>query len=308
MKDRDLPYENAYLLLRDFLIYYDGYNALRSGDSGRFEKHLQMVGVMYQGMPKLKHYRQLILDFNAVRALEWTDEMRELWLSNAFVNLTGKPNKFIAIDEFNEWVVRAVKRVYNQHGSIPSTDFTCDIISPNVMPMRESYRGILKSSGAPDWGYKRSRVEINKDIEMVVHELSKGRVFTYTPGRTKLAGLPLVPDADTFMEGIEAIVTGDTIAKYVHAKLNDNGGYVKEKTGVSITPNNRAERTDVVDIEMTDHDPNFYRDDNGYHIDGISYANADVETLATTGVFEFGAEFEFTVPVPRDENGNEIGE
>ena len=53
---------------RDFLVYFDGHSALRSGDSGRFEKHLQIVGIMYQGMPGLKNYRQATMEFNATRA------------------------------------------------------------------------------------------------------------------------------------------------------------------------------------------------------------------------------------------------
>ena len=67
---------------------------------------------MFQGLPRLKNYRQATIDFNATRACEWTPEMDEFWLLNTSVNMSGKPDKFLAIDEFNEWIVRALKRVY----------------------------------------------------------------------------------------------------------------------------------------------------------------------------------------------------
>ena len=243
MRDRDIAHENALLLLTQFLIYLDGHSALRSGDSGRFEKHLDIVGVQFQGMPQLKNYRASTMDFNATRAIEWTPEMRELWLSNCFVNLAGKPNKFIAIDEFNEWVVRAIKRVYNPMGSIRSTKFTCERISPNVVSMRTSYRGVLKSSGAPDYGYKHSHVQDRHDVTAIFNLLVKEKVFTKTPGRISVVApvddetdddlsdaetdtLALVPSTDTFMKGITALFSGEPVAKYVEGRELGLGGAV----------------------------------------------------------------------------------
>ena len=262
LRDRDFVHENALLFLRDFLIYWDGYTALRSGDSGRFDRHLQMVGVMFQGIPRLKNYRYATMDFNAKRSVSWTDEMLELWMLNCFVNLDGKPNKFIAIDEYNEWIVRGVKRTYNQLGSFRSTEFTCNVISPNLMALRDSYQGILKSSGAHDWGYRHADVDAHSDVLQVVKDLVDNRVFVRTKGRTRVGSDEnaemLVPSVDTFSEGMEALILGDSIARYVDKKYNDQGATVPDDS-----PENEEEAEDDSG-ELYEVSENLFQDEGGF--------------------------------------------
>jgi hypothetical protein len=80
MEKRDVVFENALLFMLQALIYTDYHTSLRCGDSGRLERSSDMLCVMFQGLSKLKNYRQLSLDFKACRVKEWTKEMRELWL------------------------------------------------------------------------------------------------------------------------------------------------------------------------------------------------------------------------------------
>ena len=262
-KDRDFVNEDALLFIRDFLIYWDGYSGLRSGDSGRFEKHLEMVGAMFQGTPRLKNYRNAMMDFNATRSIEWTKEMRELWMLNCFVNLGGEANKFLAIDEFNEWIVRGVKRTYNQLGSLRSTNFTCDVISPNLMPLRDSYQAVLKSSGAHDWGYRHSKVDAKIDIRTIADDMMvKERIFVRTPGRIKTdassAARQLVPRKDTFMEGMKVLVAGDSIVKFTTRKYDDLGGTMQddfdeeadEMEGADIDFENNLEDEEMFDTNL----------------------------------------------------------
>ena len=235
---------------------------MRSGDSGRFDRHLQMVGVMFQGIPRLKNYRYATMDFNAKRSVSWTDEMLELWMLNCFVNLDGKPNKFIAIDEYNEWIVRGVKRTYNQLGSFRSTEFTCNVISPNLMALRDSYQGILKSSGAHDWGYRHADVDAHSDVLQVVKDLVDNRVFVRTKGRTRVGSDEnaemLVPSVDTFSEGMEALILGDSIARYVDKKYNDQGATVPDDS-----PENEEEAEDDSG-ELYEVSENLFQDEGGF--------------------------------------------
>jgi hypothetical protein len=156
--------------MQQALLYEDYHDALRCGDSGRLERSSDMLCVMFQGLTKLKNYRHLSLDFKASRAKEWTEEMRELWLLNRVVNLTGKDGKFLAIDEFDEWIVRAVEDVYNASGTIQSSNFTLNVVSPNVS------RKVLESSGAPTYGYKHARVISLKNTAHLRTELHNPRI------------------------------------------------------------------------------------------------------------------------------------
>jgi hypothetical protein len=218
---RDIAFENALLLMQQALLYEDYHDALRCGDSGRLERSSDMLCVMFQGLSKLKNYRHLSLDFKASRVKEWTEEMRELWLLNCVVNLTGKDGKFLAIDEFNEWIVRAVKDVYNTSGTIQSSNFTLNVVSPNVIPLHHASRKVLESSGAPTYGYKHARVDDTRDVKAIVSHLLDEKVFCYTPGRESTIDEDLrsIPSTDLYSTGVDAIRGGVVLERYIEKKL-----------------------------------------------------------------------------------------
>jgi hypothetical protein len=238
---RDIAFENALLLMQQALLYEDYHDALRCGDSGRLERSSDMLCVMFQGLTKLKNYRHLSLDFKASRAKEWTEEMRELWLLNRVVNLTGKDGKFLAIDEFDEWIVRAVEDVYNASGTIQSSNFTLNVVSPNVIPLHHAPRKVLESSGAPTYlsTYKHARVDDTRDIKAIVSQLLDEKVFCYTPGRetTIDEDLRSIPSTDLYCAGVDAIRGGVVLERYVQKKLaliaGELGGFDDEGAATS---------------------------------------------------------------------------
>jgi hypothetical protein len=155
--------------------------------------------------------------------------MRELWLLNSVVNLKGINRKFLAIDEFNEWIVRAVKNVYNQSGTIQSTKFTCDIVSPNVIPLYHAVNAIMQSSGAPTYGYKHARVDDQQDVKTIVSHLLEQKVFTYTPGRDVATDkhLQAIPATDLYSSGADALSNADVLDRYKAMKMAHRAGELR---------------------------------------------------------------------------------
>jgi hypothetical protein len=147
---------------------------------------------------------------------------------NCVVNLNGNDGKFIAIDEFNEWIVRAVKDVYNASGTFQSTKFTCDVISPNVIPLHQASHKVLHSSGAPTYGYKHARVDDQRDVKAIVSHLLEQKVFSFTPGRdiSTDKNLRAIPETDLYSAGVDAIHDGDILDRYVQSKLAHRAGAV----------------------------------------------------------------------------------
>jgi hypothetical protein len=145
---------------------------------------------------------------------------------NSVVNLSGKHGKFLAIDEFNEWIVRAVKDMYNVSGSMQSTKFTCEVISPNVIPLHHAAQNVLRSSGAPTYGYKHSRVDDKRDVKAILQHLLKEKVFCYTPGREVEVSenIRAIPSKDLYSSGIAALNDGVVLARYVKKKLAQSAG------------------------------------------------------------------------------------
>jgi hypothetical protein len=145
---------------------------------------------------------------------------------NCVVNLNGNEGKFIAIDEFNEWIVRAVKDVYNGSGTFQSTKFTCDVISPNVIPLHQASHKVLHSSGAPTYGYKHARVDDQRDVKAIVSHLLEQKVFKYSPGRdiSTDKNLRAIPATDLYSAGVDELNVGDVLDRYVQAKLAHSAG------------------------------------------------------------------------------------
>jgi hypothetical protein len=156
---------------------------------------------------------------------------------NCVVNLSGAEGKFLAIDEFNEWIVRSVKDLYNASGTIQSTKFTCEVISPNVIPLHNARRSVLQSSRAPTYGYKHTQPDDKRDVMAIVSLLLEEKVFCYTPGRdiSTDENLRAIPSRDLYWSGLEAIHKGDVLEKYVKKKLahmaGDAAGIDGEITG-----------------------------------------------------------------------------
>jgi len=242
LRHRDIVFENAILFLVHSLIYIDFHDAIRVGDSGRVEKNLDIRTIMFQGSGSSKsNYRNLTLDFKASRVKEWTTEMHELWLyvhtilsfikehlsdhvfssSNCLLNLSGQRNKFITIDEFNEYEVMCLKSTYNPTGTFQSTKFTCNVVSPNIMSLRNSTHGILQESGAPSGGYAHTHPDDLRDVFAILGQLLKEKVFQYTPSQR--TSIETKPSRDLYSDGVMALCTTDILAKFITKKIQRRG-------------------------------------------------------------------------------------
>jgi hypothetical protein len=119
-----------------------------------------------------------------------------------------------------------VKDVYNKSGTIQSTKFTCDVVSPNVIPLYHAVNTILRSSGAPTYGYKHARVDDLRDVKAIVAVLLEQKVFSYTPGRdiSVEAHLRAIPAVDLYCAGADALAQGNVLDRYVTMKLAHSAG------------------------------------------------------------------------------------
>ncbi|KAF8468223.1 hypothetical protein BDZ91DRAFT_848070 [Kalaharituber pfeilii] len=191
-KARDLGYENTLLMFQHCFIYYDLFTAMRKGDTGCLEKCLDLFCVIFHGAGKWKYAREL-LEFVIDRRFVWSDEMRGLWLENILLNLSGKPGKFMGIDEMNEYVVREQKDCYNPKHNIQSKEYHLGTVARNIMTFRNAKRTILRSTGAPLCGGHHSRVDDSKDIELLVETLINSEAMVFKSKRQNKAGTAANP-------------------------------------------------------------------------------------------------------------------
>ena len=105
---RDYPREAAVLLTRDLLFIRDYEDAVKSGDSGRLEKVVEIWSVEYQPTKKSNYQRELIHLVACLKKI-WTPVMRKHWLDNCLVNPSGRPGGWQPDDLFGEYIIRENK-------------------------------------------------------------------------------------------------------------------------------------------------------------------------------------------------------
>jgi hypothetical protein len=93
---------------------------------------------------------------------------------------------------------------------------------------------IHKSSGAPTWGTKKSRVNDSYDVKAILATLVNEKVFRFAPGRVEAgpAGAPIriKESLDLYRDGADAICAGEVLRKYVaRKKAAVEGGLVDEE-------------------------------------------------------------------------------
>ncbi|KAF8455018.1 hypothetical protein JB92DRAFT_3161913 [Gautieria morchelliformis] len=98
----DHIFENTLLYNRDVILYVEICDAIKMGDIGRVMNifHVWMV-VMMRGNNFMPKYPEAIFE-TLVRIDSYPDTLREIFLNNWLVNLTGKPQKWKEVDLLQE--------------------------------------------------------------------------------------------------------------------------------------------------------------------------------------------------------------
>jgi len=76
-----------------------------------------------------------------------------------------------------------LKATYNPTGTLQSTQFTCDVILPNIISLRNLTHQILEISEVFSGSYAHTHPNDNKDIFAILRQLLKELVFHHNPGR-----------------------------------------------------------------------------------------------------------------------------
>lgn len=112
LEKRDIAYENCLLYMQHSIIYADFHSAMRQGDTGRLEKSYEFFVVLFEGIGKSNYARE-VLEQQVDRKALWKPYMRTIWLLNCLLNISGRPDKFLGVDEVNEYIVKELKFSYN---------------------------------------------------------------------------------------------------------------------------------------------------------------------------------------------------
>jgi hypothetical protein len=198
--------ENMILFLQHGLILRVFDQAVRAGDSGLMCAAISFFTVWLQGTGSA-NYKCGLLRLTAQLRGIWSERLQKFWMENCLVNLSGKRNAFMPLDQLNEYIVREVKNKMQPYMTEQTDDYLRNKMSLLTMFFWEVRRKFADETDADIFDFHSSSVDEWNDIRRVVERVLDGELMN-KKGRDESRTV-----TDIFMEGIGVMADGETIAK-----------------------------------------------------------------------------------------------
>lgn len=248
--ERDLVYENAILFLQHGLLYRRFSRALKTGDSGVVMHCLKYFTLWFLNDDRrtsCPNYRQESLHLMACLTHIWSERLRQHWLENCLVNLSGSKTGFMTDDQLCEYVVRETKDQINHNTRTSDDHFTCEVKARQVIIFKEARDNMYKVTGATRHYQHSSTVSATVDVRTMADQLFKYQVFTQQPGRKTYDTSDkdvITESVDLLGVGAEVLAKGQVLADY-KIKM---GGQVPDEEDSSLEGD---EDDDVLDTSIS---------------------------------------------------------
>ncbi|KAJ6610952.1 hypothetical protein B0H10DRAFT_2165950 [Mycena sp. CBHHK59/15] len=185
--ERDPQLENTILCNHDMLLLLLFTTSIKSGDVGMVLNILAHWMVMFRGTGSMPKYADAL--FELINNLKrWPPALREAYLNNWLVNLTGKINGFKEIDLLQEHQNFWAKVIYNARGSNRSWDWL-SMITVVIFNLRDVMRNVQTQFKIPHHGISHTSPNAAEDISKLQGWLESNTLQTYVkerPGKDKI--------------------------------------------------------------------------------------------------------------------------
>ncbi|KAJ3832057.1 hypothetical protein F5878DRAFT_654713 [Lentinula raphanica] len=233
--DRDTIYENNILQNRDTLLYIEIVDAIKSGDIGRVVNVFRMWMVMMRSKKTMPKYADAIFE-TLGRVSAYPEVLREFFLHNWLVNLTGKVDRWKEVDLLQEHQNFWAKIIYTAKGSNRSWEWLA-MITPIIFILRNAMRVVQTEFQIVDLSTKHTVPDMTNEISTLAMALAEEKIQTYVQQRP--SNTSKKPVRDLFEEGAFSIFKQDD-------RIIENLGFVEPEVGDA--------ESDVEDYEVTPDD------------------------------------------------------
>ncbi|KAJ7177685.1 hypothetical protein C8R46DRAFT_1173954 [Mycena filopes] len=196
-KVRDITLENAILFNRDALFYVEFTRAIKKGDIGRVLNVLGVWMVMMRSPKTMPRYADAMFE-TLVRIRSFPPKLRELYLVNWLVNLTGRLDGFKPVDLLQEHQNFWAKIISTAKGTNKSWKWL-SMITVCIFTLRAAMRTVQTTFGIPAYGEKHKTPEIGAEVALVAKALQENSIQTYVEDRP--ANDHVAPVRDLIKEG-----------------------------------------------------------------------------------------------------------
>lgn len=179
---RDRVKENMVLFAQQELETRAFYMSMRRGDVWAMEYVLQMWCPQFLAGQQTRYGLEL-LDMRCGFHGEWNEQLAKIIRSNWVINLWGKRDKFLGLDEFMEELVRALKHQYNAGHSDAQDEFMRKVVAKCViyfMAIKDDIRQGLRLRRRMG---NHSKVDKRPDVQALVKYLLAEKIVENMQGR-----------------------------------------------------------------------------------------------------------------------------
>ena len=220
--ERDLPYENAILMVQHGILYREFGDAMKVGDSGRVEQCLLYFNLFFQGTAQHNYKFEMM---NLVTSLRytWSQGLKDFWRQNCLVSITGERDSFLADDLACEFIVRETKKEAPSSHTPANRKFMNEVAARQVLVTMQSRETVYHESGANNHFKHSSTVSSVTDVAKLTQMLIDAQVFTFTPGRTSAfsTGLDGLECDDLYGKGFATFSAGRSLKDFI-SKLRED--------------------------------------------------------------------------------------
>ncbi|KAJ7127703.1 hypothetical protein C8R44DRAFT_616194, partial [Mycena epipterygia] len=194
---RDITLENTILYNRDALFYIEFVRAIKKGDIGRVLNVLSIWMVMMRSPKTMPRYADAMFE-TLVRIKSFPPKLRELYLVNWLVNLTGRLFGFKPVDLLQEHQNFWAKIIYTAKGTNKSWKWL-SMITVCIFILREAMRTVQTAFKIPAYGEKHKTPPINEEVALIAKALEAEKIQSFVEDRQ--ANDHVVPVRDLIKEG-----------------------------------------------------------------------------------------------------------
>jgi hypothetical protein len=231
---QDTIHDNLILFLQHGLTLRNFSSAIRCGDPGRYLASLSYFTIWFQGS-RQSNYANETIHLTAMLNKCWSPRVREFYLENSLINLSGRSDGWLPCDAVNERVVREAKAMRVNNSNPATDDHWRNTIGVQTMLLPDVKKKMAEECGASISDYHSTPVEKMTDVSAIAAILLKDEVCTQQLKR-KVSGGKQNQMTDLFVQGQRALATTKKIADFkrriLSGKLAEEGTFDDDRVAL----------------------------------------------------------------------------
>ncbi|KAF9147777.1 hypothetical protein BGX20_006542, partial [Mortierella sp. AD010] len=162
--------KNSALFMKDMMLYIELSDAIKAGDIGRIDETLKPLTVIFQA-GQTKNYALELLHLHCLLNHASDNKRKEAIMSSWLINTTGKKNRWIPADLYQEHNNLMTKVTHAVRGTNSPYETLANLVAPNIHVFQEVCSKVESIYHTPNRGNhhtsKRSVGDIKRLLESI---------------------------------------------------------------------------------------------------------------------------------------------